>query len=233
MDMASLQKAMKDIEVAYFIGAVHPDYSTWFDNFLRVAENSGVKRIVKFSGMTASVDAGSEVIRTHGITDQCLMDSGMDYTIIRPNSFYQNMLLHAPSIKDQGAFYLNMGDARQSQVDVRDIATVSVHVLTEPGHEGHIYEVTGPEPLTYHDVAEKLSAALNKKVAYVAISDEEANQGMQSAGQPQWMAHTLTELFRFFAAGNAEKVTTTVKEITGREPISFDRFASDFHETFI
>ena len=117
-DRKSLDNALQGIEVAYFIGAIHKDYPVWFTNFIKAAKQAGVRRVVKFSGMGASMDAASEIIRTHGQTDRELLDSGLDYTIIRPNSFYQNMFTLAQSIKDQGAFYLNMGEEKQSMVEI-------------------------------------------------------------------------------------------------------------------
>ena len=79
-------------------------------------------------------DAGSpvELLRQHGESDALLIGSGLPFTILQPNSFYQNMFWSAGTIKDHGAFYLPIGDARQSQVDVRDIASVAVKALTDP-----------------------------------------------------------------------------------------------------
>ena len=142
------------------------------------------------------------------------------------------MLWSAGTIKDHGAFYLPMGDARQSLVDVRDIADVAVGVLTGSGHEGKTYEITGPESLTYHEVAGKLSAALGKPVRYVDVPPEAALDSMLKAGMPEWNARAVTELYGVFAAGLASGTTDTVVRVTGHGPIPFERFARDHAGAF-
>ena len=174
----------------------------------------------------------SEILRQHGETDEALIDSGLPYTILRPNSFYQNMLWSAATIKDHGAFYLPMGNARQSLVDVRDIAAVAVQVLTGTGHEGKTYVITGPESLSYHEVADKLSAVLGRSIRYVDVPPEAAFESMLKAGMPQWNARAVTELYGIFAAGEAAGTTDTIERITGRAPISFDQFARDHAAAF-
>jgi uncharacterized protein YbjT (DUF2867 family) len=99
------------VERAFFVSAVDRRYVAWFGNFLTSAQRSGSPHVVKFSGMGAGIDSPSEILRQHGETDEALADSGLPYTILRPNSFYQNMLWSAGTIKDHGAFYLPMGNA--------------------------------------------------------------------------------------------------------------------------
>jgi uncharacterized protein YbjT (DUF2867 family) len=171
-------------------------------------------------------------MRQHGETDQALADSGLDFTILRPNSFYQNMLWSAGSIKSQGTFYLPMRDARQSLVDVRDIAAVAVKVLTVAGHDGQTYEITGPESLSYSEVAAKLSAVLGKPVTYIDVPPEAAFESMRKSGMPEWNARAVTDLYATFVAGVAARTTDTVERITGSKPISFDQFARDHVTAF-
>jgi len=228
----SLIAALSGVEVAYFISAVHKDYPIWFENFLETCKHSAVKRIVKFSGMGATEGVPSEILRTHARTDQVLKSSGMAYTILRPNSFYQNMFMFEQSIKAQGAIYLNMGDARQSLVDVRDIAQVGAIVLTRDGHENKIYDLSGPEAMTFQEVAAKLSQASGKTIQYVPISNEAVEQGMISTGMPEWDAHLLAEIFSYFASGQAADIHDTIQQVTGKAPRTFDQFANDFAAAF-
>ena len=107
----------------------------WFRNAFDAAKRAGTPHVVKFSGLGAGV-ADAALLRQHGETDEMLKASGLPYTILRPNSFFQNLLWSAGTINDHGAFYLPMRDGRQSLVDVRDIAAVAVKVLTEAGARG-------------------------------------------------------------------------------------------------
>jgi uncharacterized protein YbjT (DUF2867 family) len=228
----SLDAALAGAERAFFVAAVDERYVAWFGNFLAAAQRAGSPHLVKFSGLGARIDSPAEILRQHGETDQALINSGLPHTILRPNSFYQNMLWSAATIREHGAFYLPMKSARQSLVDVRDIAAVSFQALTGTGHEGKTYDITGPESLTYHDVADKLSAALGKSVRYVDVPPEAAFESMLKAGMPKWNASAVTELYGTFAAGEAAGITDTIERITRRAPISFDQFARDHAAAF-
>jgi uncharacterized protein YbjT (DUF2867 family) len=228
----SLDKAIAGVDRAFFLASVDPRYVGWFRNFLDAAVRAGTGHVVKFSGMGADPASSSELLRQHGETDELLAHSGLAHTILRPNSFYQNMLWSAQSIKEQGAFYLPMRDASQSLVDVRDIAAVAVKVLTEHGHEGRIYEITGPESLSYHDVAARLSEVLGRTIQYVAVPPAAARQSMLQAGMPEWNVDVLIDLYEVFASGAASSVTDTVQRVTGKPPIAFDQFARDHAATF-
>ena len=223
---------MQGIEKAFIVTSIDQGMPAWHRNFFDAARRAGVKQVVKFSGYGASADSPSELIRMHATTDQMLKDSGLTYTILRPNSFMQNMFWAVDTIKEQGAFYQAMGDARQSIIDVRDIAAVAVKILTESGHENRIYALTGPEPLNYQDIAEKIGQAIGKSVNYVAVPASAAEDAMKSLGMPEWLAHVLAEFQDAVATGAYADTTDTVEKILGRPARSFDRFVSDFAAAF-
>jgi uncharacterized protein YbjT (DUF2867 family) len=229
---ASLDAALAGVDRAFFVAAVGPRFVEWFRNFLDAALRSGGPRVVKFSGMGAGVDSPAEILRQHGETDEALAASGLPFTILRPNSFYQNMLWSAATIKGQGAFYLPMGDARQSLVDVRDIASVAVRALTGPGHEGRTYDLTGPEALSYGDVAEILARVLGRPVRYLDVPPGAALDSMLAGGMPGWNARALSELYGAFAGGTYERTTDAVERTTGARPIPFEQFARDHVAAF-
>jgi uncharacterized protein YbjT (DUF2867 family) len=231
-DPASLDAAAAGADRAFFLAPVDRRYTGWFRNFLDAAKRAGVSHLVKFSGFGAGVNSPSELMRQHGETDDALANSGLGYTILRPNSFHQNLLWSAGSIKSQGAFYLPIGDARQSLVDVRDIADVAVEVLTKPGHEGRIYEITGPQSLSFHDVAAALSSVLGRPIRYVPVPREAALESMLKSGMPEWNARALADLYDVFAAGHAAWTTDVIERITGRAPRTFEQFARDYLEAF-
>src|SRR5262249_39052687 len=138
----------------------------------------------------------------------------------------------AAAIKDSGVFYLPVGDARQSLVDVRDIASVAVRALTEPGHEGRTYELTGPESLSYSDVAEILTRVLGRPVRYAVVPPETALGFMRTSGMPEWNARAVVELYGAFAGDAYSRTTDAIERITGNPPISFERFVRDHAAAF-
>jgi uncharacterized protein YbjT (DUF2867 family) len=230
----ALDRALAGVARAFFVAAVDERYTAWFDHFLAAARRAGTPHVVKFSGMGSATDSPSELMRQHGATDAALAASGLPFTILQPNAFYQNLLWSAATIKDHGAFYLPVGDARQSLVDVRDIAAVAAAVLTGPGreHEGRTYEITGPESLSYRDVAGRLSTVLAKPVRYVGVPPEAALASMLEAGMPEWNARAVTELYGVFAIDLFARTTDVVERITGTKPIGFDEFARDHSGAF-
>jgi uncharacterized protein YbjT (DUF2867 family) len=230
-DPASIDKALAGVDHAFLVTAVDPRHLEWVDKFVGVAKQAGSPHVVKFSGMGASPD-GPELLRVHDESDALLKASGLPYTILRPNSFYQNMFWSIATIKDHGAFYQPMGDSRQSQLDVRDIAAVAVEVLTRPGHQGKTYELTGPEAIDYHQIADALWKATGKAIRYVPVSMEAAEESMRKSGMPDWNVSTLLELYRFFASGAAARTTDTIQQLIGRPPVRFEQFARDFASAF-
>jgi uncharacterized protein YbjT (DUF2867 family) len=115
---------------------------------------------------------------------------------------------------------------------VRDIAAVAARTLTEEGHEGQTYVLTGPEALSYNDVAAKLSEATGREITYVAITPEQFREGALAAGLPEWLVGALERLNENLAAGRSAEVTDDVRKVAGREPIKFDQFARDYAQAF-
>lgn len=231
-DPGSLAEAFEGIETAYIVTAVHRDAEQWFDNFFAAANDAGVRRVVKFSGMHADPDSPSEIIRQHGRSDAALRESGLTYTIVRPNSFFQNIFWQADSIRATGQFFLPAGDAKQSQVDVRDLAEATANILTESGHDNKIYDLTGPEAISYFDVADTLSDVLGKRVTYVPVPEASAKDAMLQSGMPEWDANALAEIQTLFATGIYGDVTNDLERLLGREPRRFADFARDFATAF-
>ena len=223
----SLTAAFDSVSKAYVVTAIHPDTRTLFGNFFEAARAADVSQIVKFSGLGASSDSPSEVIRQHGDTDDVLRASGLPYTIIRPNSFHQNMLGQAASVAATGSFYLPLGDARQSTIDVRDIAEITATILTSDGHLGKSYDLTGPESLSFQDVAAILSDVAGQPVTYTAITPAEAEAAYLELGMPEWIAKVLAEIQALFATGAYADVLPDTERLLGRRPTSFRQFAED------
>jgi uncharacterized protein YbjT (DUF2867 family) len=229
----TLEAALRGVEKAFLLTPVAERFAQWQKDFIEAAQRAGVKHLVKFSGMGAAFDAKSELLRLHHQTDVALRDSGVPFTILQPNSFHQNALSFAATIKAQGKFYLPLKNAPQSTVDIRDITAVAAKALTSPGHEGKTYVITGPEALTFHQVAQKLSSVLGRKIEYVDLPPAAAADAMTKSGMPEWNVRVVTELLGYFASGAAATVTDTIPRLLGRSAISFEQFAKDHRAAFM
>jgi uncharacterized protein YbjT (DUF2867 family) len=201
-------------------------------NFVDAAKHSGRKHIVKLSQLGADAHSSRRFQKYHGAVEDYIRDSGLEYRFLRPNLFMQGLLNFRESISFQGAFYLAAGDARVSIVDVRDIAAIAALALTESGHEGKVYEITGPEALTHSEMAQRLSDAIGRTVKYVNMPPESMRQALVSFGMPEWQANGLVEDYDLYRRGEAAKVSTTVQELTRIQPRPFSQFARDYAEAF-
>jgi uncharacterized protein YbjT (DUF2867 family) len=125
-------------------------------------------------------------------------------------------------------------DGRVSFVDIRDIASVAAIILTEDNedHIGKSYELTGPESLTYSDMAYVLSSEVGKKIRYIDISEDQVRQLIKNMGMSDWHTNVLVELLRITRDGYLSEVSSAVEKVTERKPISFSRFAKDYAAVF-
>src|SRR5438067_3203631 len=230
---ASLEEAFKTVDRALLLPANNANQVEQERTFIDAAKRAGVQHIVKFSALGANdPNSGSRIIRWHAEAEDYLEASGLAWTHLRPGMFMQNLLGSAASIAGESALYAPLGDMRVALVDVRDIAAVALKALTERGHEGKAYTITGPEALTYSEVAEKLTAALGKPVRYVDVPPEQFKQALLNAGMPDWYADALLEIFEHVAKPLGSEVTNVVAEIAKKTPITFDQFARDYIAAF-
>lgn len=226
-DEGSLVRAMEGVDRVFLLSSPHPDVVAWHRNAIDAARRSDVQLVVRSSIIGADHDSPAEFINAHTACDRYLEDSGVPYVIVRPNLFLQNISESTiPSIDTSGNFYANAGDARISMVDTRDVAAVAAVALTESGHAGTHYDVTGPEALSYADVATKLTAALGRSITYVDAPDAAALQALLGAGLNEWFANALVGLYQDYRRsgtdGYAARVTDTVQRVSGNKPRTLD-----------
>jgi uncharacterized protein YbjT (DUF2867 family) len=167
--------------------------------------------------------------RQHHESEDYIKSSGIPCTFLRPNGFMQNMVnYNGPSIRSQNAFYGSQGDGQVSHIDLRDIAAVTVKVLTEDGHVGKIYTLTGPKALTNSRIAEILSRTLGREIKYVDLPPAQMKQALLAVGTPEWNADGILDLSKFYRTGGSNTVSSDVEQILARMPIAFEQFARDY-----
>jgi uncharacterized protein YbjT (DUF2867 family) len=232
----SMREALKDVDKLFLLTPDVPNAHELASNLVNEAKNAEVIHIVKQSVMGADEGADVGTMRLHRQAEKIIEQSGIPFTFLRPNEFMQNFInFHSHSIKSNNAFYIPLEDAKVSVVDVRDIAAVAVNSLTENGNNKHnnkTYLITGPEALSYHQMAEVLSNATGRKISYVNVSEEEARGAMKEMGMDDWLIDTISELSNYFKKGYASQVSSAVEEVTGKKPITFAQFAKDYADSF-
>lgn len=223
----SLRDALRGVEKVFLLSGSAPNQAEQETNVVKVAKEAGVRHIVKLS----VIDADKERFvfgRIHRAAEKAVEQSGVPWTFLRSNGFMQNFVNYdGETIRSQGAIYGASGDGKVALVDVRDIAAVAVKSLTEPGHEGKTYNLTGPEALSHAQAAEKISKATGKKISYVDLTPDQLKQGMAGAGVPEGYADALLDLHAFYKRGEGSAQANDVKRVTGREPRTFDEYARE------
>ncbi len=231
-DAASVAAALSGVGHFFLLTANPPNQVDLERRLLAAADAAGVEHIVKLGVSNASDDHEVNFFRWHREIERRIEESGIGWTHIQPNNFFQNTLFQVDSIREQGAFYGPFGDGLVASVDVRDIAAVSAIALTEPGHMGSALELTGPAALSHVEMASTLSNALEREISYVNVSLEDFHAGLLDQGRPQYFADGLTTLYGQLAAGGQSRVTGTIEEVTGRPARSFAEFAADYAPAF-
>jgi NAD(P)H dehydrogenase (quinone) len=234
-DRDSVAAALDGVDVVFLNSSQHPEMEAHQAGLIDAAAGAGVRHVVKVSAGSAATgpDKPSWVGRAHAAIEARLERSGLDWTVLRPNYFMQNLLGLAPAISG-GALPMALGEQRLALVDARDIAAVATAVLSDPHvHRARVYELTGPESLTPADIADRLSAAAGRSVTHVPITLADLRSSTARAGAPEWIRQHVVELMDLYARDESVGVVAPdVEAVTGRAPGTLARFLEDHSTTF-
>ncbi|MDH3978752.1 MAG: NmrA family NAD(P)-binding protein, partial [Gammaproteobacteria bacterium] len=230
-DANTVKQALEGVDKAFLLLPNGEQQEANEKQFVDLAVAAGVKHLVKMSSMEAVADAQTPIPKAHWAAEEYIRASGLDWTMVKPNFFMQNLLASAPTIKGQRKFFLPMGDGTTGMADARDIGAVCAKVLTEEGHAGQSYEITGPEVLSFYDVADRFSEVLGEKVEYVPLPMEAFREKMTGILVP-WHLNAVCELFREIAEMGLDHTTDTFKTLIGRDPIALKQFVQDHEAAF-
>jgi uncharacterized protein YbjT (DUF2867 family) len=233
-DPATLVKAMTGVQRVYLLTPPAPtDLHVQMErNALDAAAKTGVAHLVKQSVHLAAPDAPVGIMRSHFRCEELLRASGLPFTILRPNSFMQNLLTLAPAILQAGALAAPARGVRLSLIDARDVAAAAAAVLTQPGHKGATYQLTGPQALSFQELASQLSKAIGAPIAYAELPVEQARARMRAAGMPEFLLQQAIAHFDYWRTGVGAEVTSHLGDLIGRPPRRFAAFAHDHADAF-
>jgi len=230
-DPKSLEAALKGVDKVFSL-AFGPQTGAHEKELARLAKKAGVRHIVKLSAMGGDGVTINAIRKWHNEGEQAIKESGIAWTVVRPGGFMSNALQWRATIRSQGKVFSNYGHGKIPSVHPRDIGAVAVHALTQTGHEGQAYSLTGPEALTIGEQVKILSDAIGKPIEYVPISDEQARKGMQQAGMPGFIIDALVPFAAYVRDGKGAEVLPTVQQVTGRPALTFAQWAQENAEAF-
>lgn len=193
-------------------------------NAVAAARDAGVQRIVNLSSVGAIPHDPMHLMgRSFVAREAMIQESGITWTHLRPSAFMTNALWWLPSLKAEGAVRDPVGPAHcDACIDTEDIAAVAAAALTQEGHAGQIYTLTGSELLSAAQQVEILAAVLGRKITYIPITPEEAEMEALAQGIDKATAEVMRDLYEAMRADVSTIITDDVKRITGSSPASFE-----------
>jgi uncharacterized protein YbjT (DUF2867 family) len=224
----TLEGAFGGVHTAFLLTPSVDDQAAIEIGFIDAAVAAGVRTIVKHSAVGADASA-SGLANAHGRSERHLISTGISYVIVRPTQFMQNLLSWTPSIARASALVIPLAspEVRINMVDVQDVADVEATVLSEDGHAGRIYTPSGPDLLTYGEVAERLSAGVGTPIPLQVPSADRYRDDMLAAGYPDAAVTGTIAYFSTLRQGTTALGITTqdVEKVTGHRPGSVEDFA--------
>jgi uncharacterized protein YbjT (DUF2867 family) len=211
------------VEKVFLLGPpVDPEMDRLLTPFVHFLKEKGIRRLVYLSAF--GVEKVADVMPFHANMEQMLQEGDFDLTILRPSFFAQNFKNYEwDNIVSRKIIYSPAGTGKASFVDIRDVGEVAAKVLLEPGHTGKVYELTGPGPVGYGEVAELLSAVRQEPIHYPSPSTEAYAQTLRSAGVPDFVAGYMNKVYGLIRDGHVQTVSPDFERLTGRKPASLKR----------
>jgi len=229
----TLTAAFRGAKTLFLNSAISEDLVALQNNAVVAARAAGVKHIVKLSAFGASDHSKAPICLMHYQVEKELQHSGLEWTMLRPHHFMQNLLPQAPYIINEGVVYSASGDGKIPYIDARDIAAVVAVTLTKPGHSGKKYLITGSEALSYRQAAEIIGRTIGKPLRFVDETPEQSRARRQREGYPPKIIESALAISAYQrAGGKTETITSVVADLTGRPPRTFAEFARDHAAVF-
>ena len=229
LDVATIRSAFQGMDGVFLLNVVSPNES--HEGLMSVcgARLARVKRVVYLSVQAADDAAYLPHFGSKVGVEAGLKASAFEWTILRPNNFYQNDVFFRDALLKYGVYPQPLGDAGVSRVDVRDIAEAASIALTEDGHAGQTYNLVGPDAWTGAKTAEVWSRALGRPVSY-AGNDLDAWEKQSLQYLPDYVVFDFKLMYQFFqetgfkaTPGDVERQT----KLLGHPPRRFEDYVRE------
>jgi uncharacterized protein YbjT (DUF2867 family) len=201
-------------------------------NAVEAARRARIQHIVKLSTLEAS-EAILQVGKWHREREKLIETSGIGWTFLRPGMFMTNLIeWWADSIKQQGAVYFPGGRGKVAPIDPYDVAGVATVALTQSGHIGRAYELTGSTLLNMGEMVQIIGTVLGKRLKYVSIPPLAAKLWMLNSGMDKTLVNALMEMLAALRKNKGAIVTDTVERVTGRPARPFEVWCREHIDAF-
>jgi uncharacterized protein YbjT (DUF2867 family) len=229
-DADSLRTALAGVDEFFLVNS-GPQIPLRDEIAAQAAKTAGVRHLVKLSSL--DVEQGLAIGAWHERGEAAIRASRIPFTFVRPTGFMSNLLAWAGSIKAEKVVKSSTGDGRRAFIHSCDIAAVVVEALTNRKYDGETLPLTGPEALSFAEVAERIGEAIGKSVRFQAISDEEARQRYSATGASAEETEAHVSLWRAIREGRLATVTDHVERVLGLKPIVLDQWIKENVAAFV
>jgi uncharacterized protein YbjT (DUF2867 family) len=230
---STLAPALEGVDTAFLLTPSVPAQAEMETGFIDAAQAAGVSLLVKHSAVGADPDAAG-LANAHGVAERHLAESGLGYRVVRPTQFMESYLSWTPPIAVARSLVLPLADpaVEVNLVDVEDVASVEVALLTGAGEDRGIYTPTGPELLTYAQVADRISRGIGTTIPLRVPTVDQYRSEMTKDGYPQASIDYVAGYFSTLRQGHTALSVTTddVLKLTGHRPRSIEEFAASHVE---
>jgi len=225
LDRAAIQRAVAGVRAIYHMAPnVSPDEIPMGQTVISAAQSAGVERLVFHSVLHPHIEAMPHHWRKARV-EELLFASGLPFTILQPTAYMQNVTASWEQILTQGRYSVPYSpETRLSLVDLEDVAEAAATVLTDPGHTGATIELVGTPGMSPREMAELLSAELDRRVTVEVVPLAEWERGARASGLGEYQVSALTRMFAYYEEHGLTGSPRALTNVLGRQPTSFPAF---------
>jgi uncharacterized protein YbjT (DUF2867 family) len=228
-DSDSIKAALEGVDRALLVLPNGQDQERLEAKFIETAKEAGLNWIIKLSSPEAMRGTTSPTPLAHIAGEDAIMESGMNWTFVRPSFFMQNFRGSVPKAKETGVLAMPMGEGTVALTDCRDSGEFIAKILTDEDstpHYGQTYDITGPDPvMNFHDIAAAIGEAVGREVKYVDADPKAFQEAMRPFVTSDWHSNAVAILFSEIANGTTPgHKTDTYEKIMGDKGTSFKEF---------
>lgn len=230
-DRSTYKTALESMDSVFLVRPpALKDVDGIFVPFIQACVVNGIKHIVFLS----LIGIEKNPFPPHHKIEKAIVSSGINYTFIRPSFFMQNLVdAHSDEIKYNNEIFIPSGKAKINFIDARDIGEICGRVMLSVDHYNKAYDVTGPEVLTYKDIARKMSVILGRPIIYSKPSMLKFRKAMINKGVEKKFVTVMMMLYLTTRLGMADTMSDDAVEILGRKGKSIDEFINDYIEVWL
>jgi len=226
----SIGSALKGIEKVFLM--LPPGQTKAGFIIVEALKDAGVKYVVKLSALGSEGDQ-FHAAKEHRDVEDAIAKAGIHFTSLRPSFFFTNSLMDLPTIKQSGTIFKAAADAKFNHVSNKDVGEIAALCLTEKGHEGKIYNLTGSDLINFHEYAKLLSEVIGKEIKYQPIDDEALRKSAATFLPNQAAVDGFSNMWQYFRDGHYNRTFPDLENLLKRKPTTLKTFFEQNKAAFL